>query len=225
MRRTLRDRVLLAWLPVAIVLATQPAFAQAPPYPPQPYPPQPYPPQPYPPQPVPPQPYPPQYPAQPYPGQPYPTHPGQPYPGQPYPPQPYPPQPYPQPLPPPAPKELVAEYEVNEPIYALVAVGAVTFSAAYLIPLIAAGASGFDNHSEWLGLPLLGPFITMGERSWNDDNGAPGVGLTLAGLFQLGGVAMFTVGLAVRRTYVEREYAVTPWVSPEGGGLGVVGRF
>lgn len=206
-----------ALLVAALLLLADVATAQPPP--PYPPPPQPYPPQPYP------QPYPP-YPAQPYPTQPphYPQYPVQPYP-QPYPGQPYPAQPQPQLPPPPAPRELVAEYEVTEPIYALVAVGAVAFTAAYVIPLIAAGASGFENHSEWLGVPLFGPFITMGERRWNDDNGAPGVGLALAGLFQIGGVTMFTVGLAVQRTYVERQYAFTPWLSHDGGGLGVIGRF
>jgi hypothetical protein len=162
-----------------------------------------------------------------------------------YPPQPqYPPQPYYPPAPaaapaPPPPKRLVAEHIITEPRYGLVAGGAVLFPLAYLAPLIIAGATDFENESEWLAIPLLGPLITMGERNWDEDcpdsdnncsdngraNDGIGVGLTFSALLQLGGAVMFITGLAVQRTRVEKIYAIVPLVTDDTVGVGMMGRF
>lgn len=162
-----------------------------------------------------------------------------PYPPQPYPPQPYPPQPYPQPypqptdpglLPPPAPKKLLTENVIEEPIWGLVAGGAILFVLSYGIPLIGAASSDFANAGEWTAVPVFGTFITLGERESTEDDTAIGVGLVLTGLYQMAGVAMFTSGLAVRRTRVERTYAVQPtyalpWVTRDSAGVMAGGQF
>ena len=211
------------------------------PYPPQPYPqpkqqqpqPQPYPqpgqqqpqqpPQPYP---YPPQPYPQQQPPQPYPQQPYPY----PYPH----PQPYPyPQPaYPQPTAPPPEPEVVAERLVVEPIYPLIAGGIISFTLAYAVPLIVAGAQGFDNGSEWLGIPVFGPFVTIGKREWGNcpdpdfcNDSLVGAGLAMSAIFQAAGVAMFIPGVAIQRTKIEKVYAIAPLVTDDAAGLSVTGTF
>jgi hypothetical protein len=217
-------RVLIACVLAVCMLLSSPVQAQQPaPYP-YPQPPPPYP------QPAP-------YPAQPT----YPAQPGQPYPAQPAP-YPYPRQPYPyappaaQPpsaFPPPAqPKTLQAEYQITEPIYALVVGGVVSFSVAYLTPLIVAGAQGFNNGSEWLGIPMFGPFVTIGKREWgrcpdrdecNDD--VVGVGLAMSAIFQALGVGLFLPGILLERTRTERVYAVTPLVTDDSVGLSMSGHF
>ena len=79
---------------------------------------------------------------------------------------------------------------------------------------------------EGLGLPLFGTFVTMGERNWNGEDDAPiGAGLTLAGLYQNAGIAMFIIGLTLRRTRTERNFAVTPIVSDDALGLRLQGSF
>jgi hypothetical protein len=221
-RAKVKARITIAFVPTLLLVAGS-LHAQQPP--PQPYPPQP-------PQPYPPQPYPqPQYPyPQPYPQPQYPYP--QPYPQPQYP---YPQaQPYPQPaFPPPAqPPSAQAEVLVVEPIYPLIVGGVISFTLAYSVPLIAAGAQGFSNGSEWLAIPLFGPFVTIGERDWgcrgnaddcNDD--LVGAGLAMSAIFQAAGVAMFIPGVLVKRERIEKVYAIAPIMTDEVLGLGMTGQF
>jgi hypothetical protein len=127
----------------------------------------------------------------------------------------------------------------SEPRVGLIVGGSVLFGIAYFVPLSIVAAAEFPNESEWLAIPVAGPFITMAKMDWNemceDDvecslgqvaNVFGGIGLVVTGLMQAGGVAMITVGAAVPNERVVPEYAIAPVpMGKDGGGVAVTGRF
>jgi hypothetical protein len=118
----------------------------------------------------------------------------------------------------------------------LVAGGATMFAVPYLISLIIAAAgtdicdasySSCTNGAAPLYIPVIGPFVTMG----NTNSATADVFLAIDGLLQAGGVAMFIAGLALPKTVLVRNdlgkvhVMPTPMVGSNMAGLGVVGTF
>jgi hypothetical protein len=113
----------------------------------------------------------------------------------------------------------------------LVVGGAVLFGTMYLISaLVAAGDadahSGSSNPAGALWAPAIGPFIQMTQTS----SATAGLFLAIDGLAQIGGIAMFTAGLASPRTDLVRNdfglhLSVAPIVGRDHTGLGLVGTF
>ncbi|MEZ4447123.1 MAG: hypothetical protein R3B72_49045 [Polyangiaceae bacterium] len=95
-----------------------------------------------------------------------------------------------------------------------------------------AGAQGFNNGSEWLGIPLVGPFVVIGEREWGrcfDPDSCTdttvGVGLAMSAIFQALGVGLFIPGVLLEDTRTEKVYAVTPIISDDTVGLKMSAQF
>jgi hypothetical protein len=118
----------------------------------------------------------------------------------------------------------------------LVITGAVLFGAAYLWSATYAmlpGLVGGEGSSQapYLFVPVVGPFLQMG-KSGNTTAG--NCWLALDATAQVGGVAMFVVGLAVPKTVLVRddygsrrgfELALSPMLGPGLGGMGAMGTF
>lgn len=90
----------------------------------------------------------------------------------------------------------------------LVGGGLGLFGGTYAISLIVAAVgqdscsySGCTNSAAPLFIPVVGPFVTMG----NTDSATADVFLVLDGLAQAGGLAMFIYGLAVPKTVLVRN--------------------
>jgi hypothetical protein len=128
---------------------------------------------------------------------------------------------------------------------ALIGGGVAMFGSSYLISVLVA-AVGEDNKgcSQWdstyttcvrqgsnaaapLFIPVVGPFITMG----NTDSATADVFLVVDGLLQAVGLGMFIYGVSVPKVVLVRndlgkvEFHPTPIVSKDMAGLGVVGTF
>ena len=233
-----------------------PPPAPAPSYPPSPYPPPP-PQQTYPP-PPPRQDYPPTQQGYPWPPQSYPPQQASP---QGYPPPSYPPGAYPPPpagyAPPPhagyqAPYELPyragqpipSGYRlVEEPRYGLVTAGYLVAGIPYGLGLVVAMSTNFDNGTEWLAVPFVGPWLTMGQRNYHCDENPDGtsedaagcladvfvvMGLLMDGLMQAGGGALLLTGyLTTKKTLVREDLALSirPIVGSSAWGFAASGRF
>ncbi|HEY1960027.1 MAG TPA: hypothetical protein VGH28_30670 [Polyangiaceae bacterium] len=120
----------------------------------------------------------------------------------------------------------------------LVGGGAGLFGGTYLVSLLVA-AIGEDacsgsfggtckNEAAPLFIPVVGPFITMG----NTDSATADVFLVVDGLAQAAGVAMFIYGLAVPKTVLVRNdlgflknVTAAPIVAKSFTGLGLTGQF
>ena len=113
------------------------------------------------------------------------------------------------------------------------------FGGAYLISVLVA-AIGEDAHSSCysstgctnsaapLFIPVVGPFITMG----NTDSATADVFLVVDGLLQAAGVAMFIYGVAVPKTVLVRNdlgkvkfNPPMPFVGKNSAGIGLSGSF
>jgi hypothetical protein len=127
----------------------------------------------------------------------------------------------------------------TEPRYGMVVAGSVLFGVGYLAPLSIVAAAEFPNDSEWMAVPVAGPFLTMYRMDWYPwctgslecvgqgfGNTFAGIGLVLTGVMQAAGVTLLTVGLAAPKERQVPVYAVTPMpLGDDGYGLGVEGRF
>jgi hypothetical protein len=110
----------------------------------------------------------------------------------------------------------------------LVIGGAVMFGTMYLLTALGAAiASDAGSNSTALWVPAVGPFIQMGQSS----SATGAFLLALDGVVQVGGLAMFTIGLAAPRTEVVRNdvgsltIKVSPIVAGDSRGMGLVGTF
>ncbi len=125
----------------------------------------------------------------------------------------------------------------------LVAGGATMFGATYLISLLVAaigqdsctavstmGGVQCTNDAAPLFIPVVGPFITMGNVR---DSATADVFLVLDGLLQVGGIAMFIAGLAWPKTVLVRNdlgknkihVTPTPMLGQNMAGAGLIGTF
>lgn len=118
----------------------------------------------------------------------------------------------------------------------LVGGGIGLFAGTYLISVLVAAAGqditsngGGTNAAAPLYIPVIGPFITMGNVS---NSATADVFLVLDGLAQAGGVAMFIYGLAVPKTVLVRNdlgfvknVTAAPLVGKNFTGIGLSGQF
>lgn len=133
----------------------------------------------------------------------------------------------------------------DEPRRGLIVAGVAVVGAAYFTGLIIAGvAQDFPNHSGYLAIPVLGPWVTLAAR--NDDNcgdrscasdDVTKRALTVDGLFQAIGTGLIVTGLVwTRPVWLREDLAkhldVVPGLNvaalpgmPQPQGLSVVGRF
>ena len=120
-----------------------------------------------------------------------------------------------------------------------IAMAGIDFAVPYGFSVYAAVDADFTNQSGWLLLPVFGPWVTLITRTPNRERGGSDAvispdslvktGLIVDGIFQTIGAA----GLVILATSPEklvvpdRTYATTvaPYVSLDGGGLRLVGRF
>jgi hypothetical protein len=105
--------------------------------------------------------------------------------------------------------------------------GAVTFSAAWLSSLIAAGVEVASSGKGFapLFVPVVGPYVAVGTTA---STGAGTVWLVLDGLAQTAGVVLFAYGVAADEKYLERatsaratplDVLAHPQVGINGSGL------
>jgi hypothetical protein len=114
----------------------------------------------------------------------------------------------------------------------LVIGGAVLFGSMYLLSALVAAVDsdayqGQSNPAAALWVPAVGPFIQMG----NTGSATAGVFLAIDGLAQIGGIAMFTIGLADPKTEMVRNdlgsihVKLAPIIASGHEGMGLVGTF
>ncbi len=123
----------------------------------------------------------------------------------------------------------------------MIIAGAAAFGGAWFVSAMVATAVEQDNETEWLYIPLAGPWVTLAARDYagngcrdtvlfecskarSEDTYAT-VGLVLDGLIQAGGLAVFIAGLAVRRERSVPVFTVAPLPVQSGAGLQALGSF
>jgi hypothetical protein len=116
--------------------------------------------------------------------------------------------------------------------------GAALFGVMYLVTVLGVGicatpqvaCGGSTGHEDALLIPAVGPFIQMGQTS----NPTGNTMLVIDGLAQLGGIALFTYGVAVPKTVLVRDdigslptprLSVFPMLGAGRGGAGLVASF
>jgi hypothetical protein len=123
---------------------------------------------------------------------------------------------------------------VTAPNYHMIGSGLFTFAVPYTISAFV-GATSNENADRYLFVPLVGPWLDLGQRpacpiaalSCNSETAAR-VGLVLDGLFQDIGALMVVSGLLWRHEVIVRRVAhvqVSPWFGPTGTGLAMSGTF
>ncbi len=136
----------------------------------------------------------------------------------------------------------------DQPRRGLVVAGAIVLGIPYFFSAVAALSANSQNESGWLYAPVLGPWLTLGRRTYSCNAGGNNqttsqsvgcvgdvfavMGLVFDGIVQAAGGTLFLVGeLATRPGLVRDEAAlrVVPMrlgtVGSGGMGLGVVGGF
>jgi hypothetical protein len=129
----------------------------------------------------------------------------------------------------------------EEPRNGLVVGGAVMFLVPYAIGGFAAFAADLKNDSGWLLAPVVGPWLTLGLRTYNgcdrpgvsDSLGCVGdiflvMGLVIDGVLQVTGATLFTLGYLVPRETLVRDSVglhVLPMRVGTGYGLGLHSTF
>ena len=118
----------------------------------------------------------------------------------------------------------------------LVGGGVAVFGVPYLIGAVAALSVQGEGSSEWLGIPLVGPWLALGQNNSScGEIGEPSPGgfdcfldragagmLITSGVMQAVGAGMITLGLINTREYAVADYAkvqLTPVATPTGGWL------
>ncbi len=113
----------------------------------------------------------------------------------------------------------------------LVIAGASLFGSLYLLSaLVAAGDAdahqGSSNPAGALWIPGIGPFIQIAQTG----SEVAGLFLAIDGLIQVGGLTMFTIGLAAPKTELVRNdiglhLHIAPIVARDRTGMALVGTF
>jgi len=115
------------------------------------------------------------------------------------------------------------------PRWALVGAGAGALGGLWLLSTVLAGLAEFDNSTEWLAVPMAGPWITLGARdssssSFGFDDIFKGI-LAVDGLAQLSMAGLLLGGLA------HTSYRLVPLTLADGANglhgqqLSLEGRF
>jgi hypothetical protein len=109
--------------------------------------------------------------------------------------------------------------------------GSILFGVTYLISAWTAAvgddvADGGENEARWMVIPVLGPFLTMGETN----SSAAQYMLALMGGAQAVGATLLITGLLYPKSVLVRNDLASATVVPmtigmDGSGLGLVGRF
>ena len=133
----------------------------------------------------------------------------------------------------------------DRPRTGLVVAGAVIAGIPYFFSVVTASSVGQANATGWLYLPVAGPWMTLGQRSYGCnslDNGNQStsqslqcvgdifavMGLIADGVIQAAGATLLIVGVAAERPVLVRDdqaLHVTPMRVGNGYGAGVVGSF
>ena len=136
-------------------------------------------------------------------------------------------------------------YHVEDrPRSGLVTAGLVLVLVPYAIGAFATLASNFGNESSWLLAPVVGPWITMGQRRYNgcgsssktDASDALGctadvfvtMGLVISGVLQATGGTLFLLGILNTKPTLVRDDAalhIRPMNVGSGYGLGLQSAF
>jgi hypothetical protein len=122
--------------------------------------------------------------------------------------------------------------------------GASVFGASYAAGIIFAAGANFQNATEWLLLPVGGPYLAIINRDFSCNRTDPRntncyelassevetiTFLALDGLIEAVGATLFIVGIVDKQqALVRRDVAQVGFVGrvgPRGGVLGVHGRF
>lgn len=118
----------------------------------------------------------------------------------------------------------------------LVGGGAALFAVPYLVGAFGAISVQGEGSSGWLGIPLVGPWLALGQRESScGEIGEPSPGgfdcfadsagsglLITSGVMQAVGVGMITLGLIHTREYAVADFAkvrLAPMATASGGGL------
>lgn len=136
-------------------------------------------------------------------------------------------------------------YHVEEqPRSGLVIAGAIVLGVPYFFSAVSALAASSQNESGWLYVPVAGPWLTLGRRTYScnpDDNNQTTseslacvgdvfvvMGLVFDGIMQATGGALLLAGeLATKPGLVRNDEAVrvVPMRMGSGAGAGVIGAF
>jgi hypothetical protein len=136
-------------------------------------------------------------------------------------------------------------YHVEElPRSGLVVAGAIVFAVPYFFSAVSALSANSQNESGWLYVPVAGPWMTLGRRTYscNPDNNNQStsqslgcvadvfvvMGLIFDGIVQATGASLILAGeLATKPGLVRNDEAlrVVPMRLGSGMGAGVVGGF
>jgi hypothetical protein len=130
---------------------------------------------------------------------------------------------------------------VERPRRGLVIAGAIVTGVLWALSTTSAVGADFDDHSGWLVVPGIGPWLmllagggrdhcqTSGTYSYCDSNSGLRAVLTLDGIGQTAGLVMFISGLAFpTKRLIRQDVTVSllpTRVGRDGYGLGVVGAF
>jgi hypothetical protein len=129
----------------------------------------------------------------------------------------------------------------DRPRQGFVAAGYIVTAVPYAIGLLAAVSADFANHSGWLVVPFVGPWLTLGRREnacvgraesaqddgdcWTDLVMAP---LIMDGIVQTIGGTFLAIGYLATKEWVVRDdlaYVVVPAPIGSGYGLRVAGTI
>ena len=132
-------------------------------------------------------------------GQPPPGY-GQSYGQQPYNPQ----QPYAAPVYQQQPQPRVHYVERQTSIKGLWIPGIVVFGASYVLTAAIGSSLVAGDYASWCSVPLVGPWVALGDAN-NDSEVA---GAVVGGVLQTAGLAMFVLGLSLRRTVRVAVYSL-----------------
>lgn len=134
-------------------------------------------------------------------------------------------------------------YHIEERVNrGLIGGGLALFGVPYLIGAFGAISTQGEGNSGWLGIPVLGPWLALGNRSSNcGEIGEPSPGgfdcftdragaglLVTSGVMQALGVGLITYGIINTREYAVADYAkvrFAPIATPSSAGLMMSGTL
>jgi len=133
----------------------------------------------------------------------------------------------------------------DRPRTGLVIAGAIVAGIPYFFSVVTASAASGNNETGWLYVPVVGPWMTLGQRNYGCnslDNANQSTSQSLAcvgdifavmgliadGILQATGATLLAVGVAASRPALVRDdeaVHVTPMRVGTGYGAGVAGSF